>query len=234
MMGRAATCALLLIGANTATARVSDAVLMAAQDRVVELELADGSSVTGLVIRFDVVAGVVETSNGVIRTMGRGSVVAIRQPGAADALGSGDATREGDSAPEVSEPPAPAEVCFRRPVGASGWAVPLLVRLDGVDLEHFSIHEQKCFSVPAGSHTFGALYWARMRRATTRSAATVTLDLAGNDCHYYEVRPGFWGVVLRESDSSRFEPAATCGHDATHPGPEGTLPAGTNRRYHPG
>ena len=33
MMGRAATCALLLIGAKTAIARVSDAELMAAQDR---------------------------------------------------------------------------------------------------------------------------------------------------------------------------------------------------------
>lgn len=213
MIVRVATWTLVLTGANTAIAGVSDAALMAAQDRVVELELANGSSVTGAVLSFDGVAVVVATSNGVVRTMARRSIVEIRRPGATDAWGTGDAKREGDSAPEPSEPPSPAEVCFRRPVGGSGWAVPLLVRLDGADLEHFSIREQKCFSVPAGSHTFGALYWARMRRATTRPGATVTLDLAGGDCHYYKVGPGFWGVVLRESDNVKFDPAATCGHE---------------------
>jgi hypothetical protein len=219
MMGRVGICALLLFAPATALARVSDAALMAAQDRVVELVLSDGSSVTGVVISFDVVAIVVSTPKGVTRTVARGSVIDLRQPGAAGALGTSDSTTEGERPPEVSEPPALADVCFRRATGSSGWAVPILVRLDGADLEHFSVGEQKCFSVPAGSHTFGAMYWARVHRATTRPAATATLDLAGNDCHYYKVVFGFWGLLLEESSSMKFGPAATCGHDVPPPGP---------------
>lgn len=105
---------------------------------------------------------------------------------------------------------ANARVCFRRAAGASGWAVPLTVRQDGSDLENFSVGEQLCFDVAPGRHEFGALYWGRTNRATTRPAATKSLDLAAGGCHYYKVIMGFWGVLLRDTDDRRFQKSATC------------------------
>lgn len=117
-----------------------------------------------------------------------------------------------DPAPaaEPAAPAASATVCFRRPAGASGWAVPLAVRQDSDPLEKFAVGQQDCFEVTAGSHEYGAYYWGKADKSSTRDAATVSVDLAPDDCRYFKVIMGFWGVLLKETESKRFEPSATC------------------------
>jgi hypothetical protein len=99
---------------------------------------------------------------------------------------------------------ASAHLCFRRPAGAGGWAVPLFVRQDGADFWEFSVGEQRCFDVTPGRHEFGAYYWGRIQRGSTRPAATVHLDIEAGDCVYLKVIMGFWGVLLYETDARRF------------------------------
>ncbi len=116
------------------------------------------------------------------------------------------------TAQDTSEPSGnePAKVCFRRPAGASGWAVPLAVRDDGVLLDRFGVGNKECYTVLPGTHEFGALYWARMDVSTTRPAATATVEIAPGDCRYFKVIMGFWGVVLRETGPSRFRDLEAC------------------------
>ena len=115
-----------------------------------------------------------------------------------------------EPAPVVAAAPG-GTVCVRRAAGMSGWAVPLVVRDNGEVLWKFQVGQQKCFPVAAGPHEIGALYWAKMDVSATRPAATQALDVTESSCHYYKVIMGFWGVLLRVSDESRFAPDARCG-----------------------
>lgn len=129
-----------------------------------------------------------------------------QEPGSSAKEGVGEA---GD-APASEQAGSRAVVCFRRPFGGGAWAVPLTVRQDGTLLGQLAVGDQRCLDVSAQRHEFGALYWARAERGSTRPAATRVVELQPGECRHFKVLMGFWGVVLRETDASRFKPPATC------------------------